>query len=75
MDKVWVNGSQTHPIFQFLKSRLGGSFGSFIKWNYTKFLCDKDGRPYKRFGPNDAPDTIEPAIRELLGLPPKDANN
>ncbi|EGD75428.1 glutathione peroxidase [Salpingoeca rosetta] len=66
MEKVWVNGSKTHPVFQFLKSRLGGSFGSFVKWNYTKFVCDSEGKPVRRFGPSDAPDTMEPLIRGLM---------
>eukprot|EP00055_Hartaetosiga_balthica_P006288 m.19494 g.19494 ORF g.19494 m.19494 type:complete len:97 (+) comp5126_c0_seq1:1457-1747(+) len=69
MEKVWVNGSAAHPIFKFLKSRLSGSFGNFIKWNYTKFLCDRDGVPVKRFAPKDEPLSMEPLIRELLGLP------
>lgn len=72
MDKVLVNGPQTHPLFAFLKNRLTGSFGSFIKWNFTKFLCDKEGRPVKRFGPKDNPSTMEADIRALLGLPPGD---
>eukprot|EP01147_Barroeca_monosierra_P003426 gene3426-6065_t len=72
MSKVSVNGSNTHPIFMYLKRHLSGSFGSFIKWNYTKFVCDSKGCPVKRFGPNDAPDLMEPVIRELLGLPGED---
>eukprot|EP00056_Hartaetosiga_gracilis_P010914 m.163179 g.163179 ORF g.163179 m.163179 type:complete len:81 (-) comp13413_c0_seq1:161-403(-) len=68
MDKVFVNGSNAHPLFKFLKSRLSGSFGAFIKWNYTKFVCDRDGVPVKRFAPSDEPNKMEPLLRELLGL-------
>jgi len=68
MDKINVNGSQAHPVFQFLKLRLKGSFGDFIKWNFSKFLCDFQGRPFRRYGPKDAPFTFEDDIRGLLGV-------
>ena len=64
--KIEVNGENTHPIFKFLKSRLGGLFGSRIKWNFTKFLLDADGRPVKRFAPITKPEAIEPYIKKLL---------
>lgn len=67
-DKLLVNGPNTHPLFAFLKNKQKGSFGSFIKWNFTKFLCDIEGRPVKRFGPKDNPSTMEDDIRALLGL-------
>eukprot|EP00051_Salpingoeca_urceolata_P026464 m.477398 g.477398 ORF g.477398 m.477398 type:complete len:73 (-) comp20830_c0_seq1:504-722(-) len=70
MDKINVNGSDTHPVYAFLKSRLKGAFGNFIKWNFTKFLCDSDGRPVKRFGPPEEPNAMEADIRSLLGLSP-----
>ena len=65
-EKVEVNGEQTHPVFKWLKSRLGGFFGSRIKWNFTKFLIDRNGRPVKRFAPITKPEAIEPQIRKLL---------
>lgn len=68
MDKIYVNGSNTHPLFAFLKLRLKGQFGDFIKWNYTKFLCDMQGRPYRRYGPKDAPFSFEDDLRVLLGV-------
>ena len=50
-EKIEVNGMNTHPIFAFLKSQLSGCFGEKIRWNFTKFLIDKNGRPYKRYSP------------------------
>ena len=65
-EKIEVNGPGTHPVFRYLKKRLGGLFGSRIKWNFTKFLIDAEGRPVKRFSPVTKPETIEPRIKELL---------
>ena len=42
--KVNVNGNDAHPVFSFLKSRLGGLLGSSLKWNFTKFLVDRNGQ-------------------------------
>ncbi|GHA66213.1 glutathione peroxidase [Pontibacter akesuensis] len=65
-DKVDVNGDNAHPVFRYLKSNLGGLFGSRIKWNFTKFLVDADGNPVKRFAPITKPEKIEPYIEKLL---------
>jgi len=65
-EKTDVNGSRTHPVFRLLKRRLGGLFGSRIKWNFTKFLVDADGRPVRRFAPVTKPAAIEPYIQKLL---------
>jgi glutathione peroxidase len=65
-EKIEVNGPHTHPVFQYLKKRLGGLFGRRIKWNFTKFLIDADGVPVLRFSPVTKPQAIEPEIRELL---------
>ena len=65
-EKIEVNGPGTHPVFRYLKKRLGGLFGSRIKWNFTKFLIDANGKPVKRFSPVTRPEAIEPRIRELL---------
>jgi glutathione peroxidase len=69
-EKIDVNGPHTHPIFKMLKSRLGGLFGSRIKWNFTKFLIDAEGRPVRRFSPVTKPSSIEPYIRKLLSKAP-----
>ena len=68
-EKTFVNGSKAHPVFRFLKSQLGGVLGSSIKWNFTKFLCDRNGIPVKRYGPPTAPMSIMKDIEELLDQP------
>jgi glutathione peroxidase len=65
-EKIMVNGPKTHPVFKYLKSELGGLFGNRIKWNFTKFLIDKNGKPLKRFAPTTKPEDIEADIRKLL---------
>jgi len=65
-EKIEVNGPNTHPVFKLLRRSLGGLFGSRIKWNFTKFLIDAEGRPIKRFSPVTKPAAIEPYIRKLL---------
>ncbi len=65
-EKVEVNGPHTHPVFKYLKSKLGGLFGSRIKWNFTKFLIDAQGKPVRRYAPVTKPAAIEPLIKELL---------
>jgi glutathione peroxidase len=65
-EKVKVNGPETHPVFRYLKSKLGGWFGSGIKWNFTKFVVDKNGKPVKRFSPTTTPEKLESLIIQLL---------
>merc|ERR1712183_1237522 len=58
--KICVNGAGTAPVYKFLKaSKPGGTFGSRIKWNFTKFLVDKEGHVINRYGPMTAPLAIE----------------
>lgn len=64
--KIEVNGSNTHPLFQYLKQALPGFMGERIKWNFTKFLIDADGQPIKRFAPSTAPEKIAKHIKALL---------
>ena len=64
--KIDVNGPHTHPVFVWLKNKFGGLFGRRIKWNFTKFLVDAEGRPVKRFSPITKPAAIEPYIRRLV---------
>ncbi|GFQ08121.1 probable glutathione peroxidase 5, partial [Phtheirospermum japonicum] len=57
--KVRVNGKDAAPVYKFLKSSKGGGlFGSSIKWNFTKFLVDKDGHVIKRYGTTTSPSAI-----------------
>lgn len=66
-EKVDVNGENTHPLFQYLKSQASGIFGSKnIKWNFTKFLVNREGRVVKRFAPATKPSVIEQSISALL---------
>lgn len=66
--KIDVNGENTHPLFAYLKKELpGGLLGDSVKWNFTKFLVDKEGKPYKRYAPTDAPLSMEEDIIQLLG--------
>ncbi len=64
--KIEVNGKNTHPLYVFLKDKLPGFPGKSIKWNFTKFLIDKNGVPFKRFAPSKNPMTMEKHIIKLL---------
>jgi glutathione peroxidase len=64
--KIEVNGSGAHPVFKFLKSKLGGLFGSRIKWNFTKFVVDKNGKPLKRFSPITKPEAIAKYLDQVI---------
>ena len=65
--KIDVNGQNAEPMFQFLKESLPGILGSkAIKWNFTKFLVDKNGTPQKRYAPNDKPIDILEDIKKIL---------
>ncbi len=65
--KVEVNGAGAHPLFEFLKSEAPGLLGSKkIKWNFTKFLIGRDGRPVARYAPQTKPEDLADDIRESL---------
>lgn len=65
-DKVEVNGSSASSLFKYLKNSKNGLFGSDIKWNFTKFLVDRDGSVIKRYASNVEPSKIEKDILKLL---------
>ncbi|KAK6912486.1 Glutathione peroxidase [Dillenia turbinata] len=65
-DKVDVNGPNTAPIYQFLKSSAGGFLGDLVKWNFEKFLVDKNGKVVERYPPPTSPFQIEKDIQRLL---------
>jgi glutathione peroxidase len=66
--KIEVNGENAHPLYRFLKHAAPGILGSeAIKWNFTKFLVDREGQVVKRYAPNDTPQTIGKDIEALLG--------
>jgi len=64
--KINVNGENAHPIYKYLKKELNGTLGRDIKWNFTKFMVDKNGKPYKRFAPTTKPDKLRKDIEKLL---------
>jgi Glutathione peroxidase len=58
--KIDVNGANTHPLYKYLKKEAKGLLGSeSIKWNFTKFLVDKDGNVVRRYASTDTPQSIE----------------
>jgi len=65
-EKIAVNGAETHPLYKYLKTELGSWLGSKIKWNFTKFVIDKNGKPFKRYAPITKPEKIEADIKKLL---------
>ena len=65
-EKVEVNGAAAHPLFRYLKDELPGVLGGRIKWNFTKFLIGRDGKPLKRFAPFTTPEKMEATILEAL---------
>lgn len=64
--KIDVNGKNTHPLYKFLKKEAGGFITDDIKWNFTKFLIDRDGNVIKRYAPSTKPKEIEEDILKLL---------
>lgn len=64
--KIEVNGSGESPLFSYLKSQKSGFLGSKIKWNFTKFLVDKEGTVVNRYAPTDKPEGLEKDILALL---------
>ncbi|WP_375289480.1 glutathione peroxidase [Qipengyuania sp.] len=67
MQKIDVNGDDASPLFDWLKAEAPGVLGSkSIKWNFTKFLIDRDGNVVRRYAPNDAPERLAKDIEKLL---------
>lgn len=65
--KIDVNGSETHPLYKYLKDHSSGILGTdIIKWNFTKFLIDKNGKVVNRYSPSTTPQEIESDIKGLL---------
>lgn len=72
--KIDVNGPETHPLYAYLKAEQPGFLGSqAIKWNFTKFLVDRDGLVVRRYAPTDTPEYIERDVVELLHEQPTTA--
>lgn len=65
--KIDVNGSKAHPLFKYLKKEARGLLGSeAIKWNFTKFLINRDGEVVKRYASTDKPADMRKDIEKLL---------
>lgn len=66
MGKIDVNGEDAHPLYRELKKARGGLLGDDIKWNFTKFLVDREGHVVDRFAPQKDPRSLEEKIEALL---------
>lgn len=64
--KIEVNGAKEEPLYTFLKSQKGGLLGSNIKWNFTKFLVDRQGNVVARFAPTKTPQDIDAEVAKLV---------
>ncbi|KAK9765212.1 Glutathione peroxidase 2 [Basidiobolus ranarum] len=68
MEKIEVNGDNVHPVYQFLKNAKPGVLGlTRIKWNFEKFLVDKEGKVFQRYSSFTKPESLESDIETLLG--------
>ena len=65
-EMIKVNGAEAHPLFKHLSSEAKGLLGQSVKWNFTKFLVDRDGNVIKRYAPQDNPMKAETDIAKLL---------
>jgi len=64
--KIDVNGENAEPLYEYLKNQKHGLFNKNIKWNFTKFLVDRNGKVVARFASTAKPEKIEKSIKELL---------
>jgi len=64
--KIDVNGQNSHPLYKYLKKKVGGFITDDIKWNFTKFLVDREGKVIERYAPSTTPEDIEKDIQKLL---------
>ncbi|WP_328992571.1 glutathione peroxidase [Kribbella sp. NBC_01245] len=68
--KIEVNGSRTHPLYNWLKREQGGLLGGRIKWNFTKFLIGRDGKVIGRYAPANTPEKLTDKITAALAIQP-----
>jgi glutathione peroxidase len=66
LEKIEVNGKNEHPLYTYLKGEASGKLGNNIKWNFTKFLIDREGNVIKRFSPTVTPAQIDEHIAALI---------
>ena len=65
-DMIKVNGKEAHPVFKYLTENSKGLLGKSVKWNFTKFLVDKEGNVIGRYAPKDKPESFESDIEKVL---------
>lgn len=65
-DKIEVNGDNAHPLFKYLKQETKGLLGDGIKWNFTKFLVDREGNVVNRYAPTKTPESLTQDIEKIL---------
>lgn len=65
-EKIDVNGEEAHPLYKYLKNETKGILGNEIKWNFTKFLIDSEGKVVNRYAPITVPSKIKEDINKLL---------
>ena len=66
LKKIEVNGDKESPLYTWLKKQKGGVLGSAIKWNFTKFLIDREGNVVERFAPTVTPEKLAEKVKEVL---------
>ncbi len=66
--KINVNGGDAAPVYKYLRQQKGGLFGGMIKWNFTKFLVDREGNVVGRYAPNEEPAGLAADIEKLLKI-------
>jgi glutathione peroxidase len=64
--KIEVNGKGAHPLYKWLKAEKGGVLGSAIKWNFSKFLVDPQGKVVERFAPTTKPEALAAQVEAIL---------
>lgn len=65
-EKINVNGNNAHPLWAYLKKKQGGTLFDAIKWNFTKFIVDKNGQPVDRQGPTTSPAQMKSTLLKYL---------
>ena len=70
--KINVNGRNAAPLYKYLRQQKSAPLGSLIKWNFTKFLVDREGNVVERYAPNEKPADLAPAIENLLESSPRE---
>lgn len=65
-EKIDVNGENAHPLWKWLKTQKGGLITDAIKWNFTKFIVNKEGKPVERFSPTTEPLSMEENLKKYL---------